>query len=167
MKWLSRTINLGVREGGMKHYSTKRGALQVNHLLFVDAILLFSKDCLQTFDKLLSILIHFCDLSGQVLNPAKCQILFSKHISEDNKVSILKNTKFKEGILPTTYLGAPLLQGRVKKVYFDYLLENMQKIVSGWMKNLLSMGGRLTLIKSLLSSVSLHVMYVLLIPKGS
>lgn len=57
------------------------------------------------------------------------------------------------------------MQGRVKGEYFSYLLDNLNNKISGWMKNLLSMAGRVTLIRSVLSSMSNHVISVLPIPK--
>lgn len=50
------------------------------------------------------------------------------------------------------------MQGRVKIVYFNYLLEKLQTRINGWMKNLLSMAGRLTLVNSVLMAVGTHVM---------
>lgn len=82
-----------------------------------------------------------------------------------DKQKILGLTKFKEELLPTKYLGVPLMQGMVKITYFNYIMEKMQARISGWIKSLLSMARRLTMVSSVLSSMSLHVMSVLSIPK--
>lgn len=58
------------------------------------------------------------------------------------------------------------MQGRVKKIYFDNLLDKLRAKIRGWMPNLLSMAGRLTLIRSVLQSLRFHTMAFLPISKG-
>lgn len=95
----------------------------------------------------------------------RVKYFFSKNADDKRKQEALDITGFRGSKLPTKYLGAPLVQGRIKIQYFSYLLDNLSNKVSGWMRNLLSMSGRIALIQSVLSSMSTHVMSVLPVPK--
>lgn len=76
MDWLSRSINNAVQEDDLKAYVTKRGVIQINHLLFADDILIFTRDFPQSVSKLLGILSMFFKVLGQVLNLSKSHIFF-------------------------------------------------------------------------------------------
>lgn len=131
MEWISRAINRKVEEGKIKHFSTKHGVVKINHLMFADDVLIFTKDCPQSLVELIQTIRDFRLISGEVLNPAKSQIFFSKNSTKDRRKQAVDVTSFLESTLPTKYLGAPLMQGRVKIEYFTYLLDNMEKRVSG------------------------------------
>lgn len=165
MEWFSRSINTSVFNGTLKTYYTSREAVPVTHLLYADDILIFTKDCQQSTTNLMSLLDKFSNVTGQSINQGKSAIFFSKHTSADRKALLLQCTQFTEAHLPTKYLGAPLIQGRVKIIYFDELLTKLKLKIDGWMRNLLSFAGRITLVQSVLNSMSLHVMTVLPVPK--
>ena len=61
------------------------------------------------------------------------------------------------------YLGFSLLQGKVKKIDFTFLIE---KTLSGWKGRLLNKAGRVTLAKVILSSMPVYYMQSLWIPQG-
>ena len=66
----------------------------------------------------------------------------------------------KEQSFPIKYLGYPLYVGRGKLTYFSGIAESMSKQVFAWNSNLLSYGGKLTLIKSVLASILIHLLAV-------
>jgi hypothetical protein len=68
--------------------------------------------------------------------------------------------------LPLTYLGLPLALKKLPKAAYQQLIESEQNRLCGWKGVLLSPGGRTTLVKSVLSAMSLHFMQVFLIPQG-
>ena len=69
------------------------------------------------------------------------------------------------GSLPMTYLGMPL--GTLYKTpsIWNPILERMEKKLSGWKRLYLSKGGRLTLLKSTLSSLPTYYLSLFTIPK--
>ncbi|KAL9675948.1 hypothetical protein QQ045_004157 [Rhodiola kirilowii] len=56
--------------------------------------------------------------------------------------------------------------GRSKISYFQRTVEVVQNKVAGWHKNFLSMGGWATLISAVLSSMCIHTLAVIPVPKG-
>ena len=57
------------------------------------------------------------------------------------------------GALPTTYLGMPLGASRKSPIVWNPILEKFERKLASWKKMYLSKGGRLTLLKSTLSSL--------------
>ncbi|XP_071695209.1 uncharacterized protein [Rutidosis leptorrhynchoides] len=58
--------------------------------------------------------------------------------------------------MPFTYLGMPIGQNMCKKYSWDPIVEKLKKRLSGWKSRTMSFGGRLTLIKAVLSSIPLY-----------
>ncbi|KAL9687546.1 hypothetical protein QQ045_031950 [Rhodiola kirilowii] len=77
---------------------------------------------------------------------------------------IIRLTGFREGSLPVTYLGAPLFRGWVRIDMFSMLVEKVNARICGWMKRFFSMGGRVTLVNSVLNAIGVHCMIVLPVP---
>ena len=59
------------------------------------------------------------------------------------------------GRLPSTYLWLPLGVAHKSVVVWDCIEEGMRKRLACWKRNYISKGGRVTLIKSTLASLSL------------
>ncbi|CAM8968841.1 unnamed protein product [Rhodiola kirilowii] len=161
MEYLSKLINAGMERRQLLPYKVEGCKSHVHHLIYADDLLLFSNGHINYVKNLIKALQHFCDLSGQQLNPAKSKIFFSKHIFLSRKQNILKETQFKEDQFPTRYLGAPLFPGRPIIAYFKHLEDNIRNKITGWAKKFLSMAGRATLILSVLNSLSIHTLSVI------
>jgi len=66
--------------------------------------------------------------------------------------------------LPFFYLGLPLGAPHKSIVVLDPVVERFHKKLAGWKSNLLSRGGRLTLLKSTLCSLPIYFMSLFTIP---
>ncbi|KAG2720837.1 hypothetical protein I3760_02G052600 [Carya illinoinensis] len=71
-----------------------------------------------------------------------------------------------EGKWPCNNLGVPLHVGRMTIKLFEPLLLKLQKKLAGWKSNILSFGGKIILLKHVLSSMPIHVLSVMNLPKG-
>ena len=69
------------------------------------------------------------------------------------------------GNLPSSYLGLPLGAPFKSPRVWDVVEERFRKRLSLWKRQYLSKGGRLTLIKSTLSSLPIYLMSLLVIPR--
>lgn len=58
------------------------------------------------------------------------------------------------------------MDGRLKIAHFVPLMERVSKRLAGWKNRLLSQGGRLILLKYVLSSMPIHLLSVLKMPKA-
>lgn len=58
------------------------------------------------------------------------------------------------------------MDGRLKIRHFFPLLEIVEKKLSGWKSRILSQGGRLVLLRHVLTTLPLHLLSVLQVPKA-
>ena len=63
-----------------------------------------------------------------------------------------------------TYLGIPLVHGRIKKALKDKLLNKMQRKLGSWKAKTLSLPGRVTLAKSVLQAMPNYYMQSMSLP---
>jgi hypothetical protein len=68
------------------------------------------------------------------------------------------------GTLPMTYLGMPLGSSFKALGVWNPIIEKVERRLAGWKKLYLSKGGRLTLLKSTLSSLPTYFMSLFKIP---
>lgn len=73
---------------------------------------------------------------------------------------------FLEGQFPFTNLGVPIVDDRLKIRHLDPLIERGEKKLAGWKNRLLSQRGRLILLRHVLSSMPIHLLSVLHLPKA-
>ena len=69
------------------------------------------------------------------------------------------------GVLPMMYLGMPLGASFKASSVWNPILKNIERKLSGWKKLYLSKGGRLTLLKSTISSLPTYFLSLFTIPK--
>ncbi len=70
----------------------------------------------------------------------------------------------KLGSLPIRYLGLPLTIGQLRKEDWWTVVEKIEKRIEGWQAKLLSQGGRLILVNSVLSNILLYYLSVFKAP---
>ncbi|WMV24669.1 hypothetical protein MTR67_018054 [Solanum verrucosum] len=70
------------------------------------------------------------------------------------------------GALPTTYLGMPLGAKSMSKEIWSSVIEKCEKKLARWKGQYLSLGGRVTLINSVLDAMLTYMMSLFPIPVG-
>jgi hypothetical protein len=68
--------------------------------------------------------------------------------------------------LPFRHLGIPMHHRKLRNSYWKEVEERFQKKLSGWKGKMLSVGGRLVLINSVLSNLSMFMLSFFKIPCG-
>ncbi|WJX23235.1 hypothetical protein P8452_12461 [Trifolium repens] len=165
MERLSHIIADQVEANYWKPMRAGKSGPQISHLLFADDLLLFAEASIEQAHCVMHCLDQFCQASGQKINNQKTQIFFSKNVDQQLKDDILQHTGFTHVDSLGKYLGANIAPGRTTRGKFQHIISKMQNRLSGWKHQCLSFAGRLTLTKSVLSSIPYYHMQYAKIPK--
>jgi hypothetical protein len=111
------------------------------------------------------VLSDFEKLSGLKINFHKSE-LFCFGETRERTGEYVELFGCKEGEFPFRYLGIPMSPSRIHNKDWRVVEERFQKKLSSWKGKLLSSGGRLVLINSVLSSLPMFMMSFFRIPKG-
>ncbi|XP_074265403.1 uncharacterized protein LOC141587836 [Silene latifolia] len=162
---LSQNIQKTTTMKTLRGVSLSRGGMAISHLLFVDDSVFFVESNKTGCEVLSDILCNYCKTSGQFINQAKSALL----ISPSSTMAFAKACMglFKAPVSNSLgiYLGLPSdvsnsLEKTSKRCIFNFLIEKVEKRISAWNGLLLSPAGRLMLISSVLSSLSIYFLSV-------
>ncbi|GAU36844.1 hypothetical protein TSUD_213680 [Trifolium subterraneum] len=142
-----------------------RSGPKISHLLFADDLLLFAEAYIEQAHCVMHCLEQFCLASGQNINSQKTQIFFSKNVDQRTRDDIVQHTGFTQVNNLGKYLGANIAPGRSTRGKFQHIIGKIQNRLSGWKQQCLSFAGRLTLSKSVLSSIPYYHMQYAKLPK--
>ncbi|XP_027156917.1 uncharacterized protein LOC113758084 [Coffea eugenioides] len=97
-------------------------------------------------------------ISGQkVIHSKSCFLSHASLLGVQRRV-VTQITGFHTQSFPVKYLGCPLYSGRRKKSYFSALCTAVVNRMLSWNEKLLSYGGKLVLIQSVLSVMPTHIL---------
>lgn len=133
----------------------------MTHLLFADDLLIFLNGKKKGILKRFWIFALCMRIGIQFINVEKSCFFASEKLPLNRVLSIQHTTRIPRKPLPSVYLGAPLYVGKIGRVGFSDLITKIERRKS----KLLSTGGRITLIKHVLSSMPIHIFSVAPIPK--
>ena len=134
----------------------------ISHLLFADDTILFCDAEVEQILHVRLLLLGFQAVTSLKVNVAKSEIV---PIGEVNNVQALAEfLGCRIGALPMTYLGMPLGASHKSTSIWNPILEKIKRKLAGWKKLYLSKSGRLTLLKSTLSSLPTYFLSLFTIP---
>jgi len=137
----------------------------ITHLQYADDTLIFLSNDYSSLLHAKRILRWFEIISGLKVNFYKSSLI---GINLDNEyTSGLANAIFcRSDTFPIRYLGLPLGANPNRLSTWKPLLSTIRAKLSNWKGKILSMAGRICLIKSVLNSLPLYYMSVFTMPKG-
>ena len=166
METFSRLIHRAVRGGflsGCRIKGRRGDEALVSHLLFADDTLVFCDTSQDQMAYLSWLLMWFEAISGLRINLDKSEILPVGRV--ENLELLAHEVGCKVGRLPTSYLGIPLGANHKSMAVWDGVEERFRKRLAKWKRQFISKGGRMTLIRSTLSSMPIYLMSLLQIPR--
>ena len=160
-KMIKRVEGAGLLRG-FKADGRRGGGICVSHLLFVDDTILFCDANEEQILHVRMLLLCFQAVTGLKVNTLKSEMV---PIGEVPNVHVLTEILgCWIGSLPITYLGMPLGASHKSLTIWNPILEKIEWKLAGWKKMYLSKGGRLTLLKSTLSSIPTYFLSLFTIP---
>ncbi|XP_062028531.1 uncharacterized protein LOC133744441 [Rosa rugosa] len=152
---LSRGLSMLLNSGRFHPISSPRGVLAPSHVLFADDVIVFCRGDQRSLHVVMSFLEEYGHNSGQLLNKAKSHVFLSKHIHY-RRHSIATSLGIPIGQVPFSYLGVPIFRGKPRASYFQPIVDRIRVRLSSWTGSLLSMAGRLQLLKSVFHSMLVY-----------
>lgn len=110
--------------------------LRVYHLLFVNDLLILSKESVLSAMNIKDTLLLFGSYYGLHANITKSFIFFSQSCENNNE--ILTIFRFQESSFPIQSLGLPLISKKLSYAIWRILLNKIKAKIHGWMFYLLS-----------------------------
>nr|XP_027086510.1 uncharacterized protein LOC113708247 [Coffea arabica] len=163
---LSRSLNQLVEHREFKCFSVPRGCPMITHLSYADDVLVFSGASSASLRCVMQIIGKYEAVSGQEINVQKSGFMVHAKLPSQCVARIRRVTGFGLKSFPVRYLGCPLFVGRRKCLYFMELVQSVISKVSSWRSRFLSNGGRIVLIKHVLSAIPTHLLAASCPPKG-
>lgn len=138
----------------------------ISHLFFVDDCLIFTHAKSSQVKLVEEALKHFCTTSGLKVNIQKTKFHASKNVPRTKVSKFASIYGFSHTYNLGKYLGFPILSGRVGKRDFSYILDRINGRLVGWNAKTLNRERRVTLAKSVITSIPIYSMQNIWIPGG-
>lgn len=142
------------------------GVTKLNHLLYVDDIILFYFGERGSIIKIMRFLRDYEEVSSQLIKKYKSYFYLHEKIPLIFSIRLRKLTGIRQGDFPFTYLGCPVYYGRKCSIYFEDLIRKIARRIFSWKNRLLSYRGKYILINHVLQSIPIHMLSALTPPKG-
>ncbi|GJX05708.1 putative reverse transcriptase domain-containing protein [Tanacetum coccineum] len=150
-------INAGLFSGAKLH------SLHISHLFFMDDVLLFGEWFSMNISNLVNLLNCFYKVSGLKLNLHKSN-LFGVGVDPLEVSNSALVTGCQAQCLPFSYLGLPIGSNMARVNSWVPIVNKFNKRLSRWKSSLLSIGGRSTLITSVLGSLGIYFLLIFPMP---
>ncbi|XP_042479159.1 uncharacterized protein LOC122060066 [Macadamia integrifolia] len=152
---LCRGLSELLANNSIKALSGPRGAIIPTHILFADDVFIFSNASIRYVKNLNNFLAKYQSFSGQKINLDKSK-LFLGSVPASRKQAIAEELGISICNFPTRYLGVEIFKGRLKKESLIPILDKVKGRLAGWKGKILSMAGRVELVRSVILGMMNH-----------
>ncbi|XP_019432708.1 PREDICTED: uncharacterized protein LOC109339679 [Lupinus angustifolius] len=147
---LSRGLSKLMVEGKISTIEGPKGIKTPSHVLYVDDIFIFCKGIKKELLKINQLLNNYSEVSGQCANASKSKF-YSTSSSHWNIASMAQVLGFSTGSLPLTYLGVPIFFGQPRRIHLQRIADKIINKLATWKWALLSIMGRIELVRKLVT----------------
>jgi hypothetical protein len=131
----------------------------IHSLMFADDLIVCGKAEVQEATTISHIIRQFCQASGQTPNWSKSAIMFSKKVNMQVKKDIKQIFPVQDIDSNTIHLGHPLiLPSKDRSAAYNFIYDKFKCKLNACKANRMSHAARLTLIKSVFSSIPVYYM---------
>jgi hypothetical protein len=152
---LSRHISKLVAEGKIIPIKGTRQVHVPSHSFYADDLMIFCKGNMNGLRELKCLFNSYALESGQVINSSKSTI-FSGSITPRRLALMVQLLNFSIGSLPFNYLGVPIFKGKPRVCHLQPLADKIKLKLSAWKASLLSIAGRVQLVRSVVQSMLIY-----------
>ncbi|GMI84947.1 hypothetical protein HRI_002164000 [Hibiscus trionum] len=163
---LSILLNRAMHNRNLRGVTIGRGRLEIGHLFFADDSICFASASVESAVVLKDLLTQFGNVSGQCVNYDKSLLFFSTNVPTTTQLAIGNTLGVRIASNPERYLGLPTMVGRQKREAFSYYVDRVNKKSNTYSTKFLSMGGKATLIRSVLQAIPVYAMQCFLLPSS-
>ncbi|KAJ6836360.1 uncharacterized protein M6B38_328170 [Iris pallida] len=137
----------------------------VSHLIYADDLLVLLQPSLRGMRALSDIMEEFGRLSGLQLNREKSRVYFSFRCTQQEERAFALGVD--RGELPVKYLGVPLTVNYAREQDCHSLVDFARRRVEGWQAAGLSFGGRIELVRSVITGITMFWFQSIQIPTAT
>jgi len=139
--------------------------VEVSHLQFADNTLLLGEKSWANVRALRAVLTLFADMSGLKVNFHK-SLLVGVNIEDSWLIEAASILNCKVGKISFLYLGLSIGSDPRKLAFWEPVVSTFKSRLSGWKSRFLSFGGRLVLLKYVLTSLPVYALSFFKAPSG-
>ncbi|KAL4588235.1 hypothetical protein LXL04_001117 [Taraxacum kok-saghyz] len=139
------------------------GDIRLSHLFYADNVVFLAEWTHDNIENIVAVLHCFYLVSGLKLNLHKSN-LYGVGVALQEAEHLARIVGCKAEKIPFMYLGLPVGQNMTRKLGWQVIMERFQKRLSRWKVTTLSIGGRPTLLKSVLGALGIYYMSLFLLP---
>eukprot|EP00253_Pinus_taeda_P026566 PITA_26566 len=162
---LGRIIKRESRRNKLRGLKLWGNNLVITHQQFVDDIMLFGEVSLREVRIIKEVLDVFTEASGMEITKEKsCTFIFNT--LEAIKAHLTRTLGFKQGELPTKYLGNQLDIHPTRMKNWQEVIDKIKKRLSNWSFRSLNIASRIVLLKSVLQSIPVYTLSIRAASKG-
>ncbi|KAJ0936462.1 putative RNA-directed DNA polymerase [Helianthus annuus] len=155
MEVFSCIVSKACELGELKDLRAFDGGPAISHLLYADDALILGEWSRGNIENTARLLRVFYICSGLKIKLKKSSLFGIGDVGEE--VAIMARTLgCRVGEFPFDYLGIKVGAKTNKSCHWDSVIDTIKRRLASWKANSLSMGGRLTLIKSVLASLPVY-----------
>jgi hypothetical protein len=159
---LQNLFKVATDEGCLSPLRGRHSKLRLS--LYADDAVIFLNPLKRDVDMVVDIMEKFGAATGLKINLQKSSVagIACQDLDLDD---ILTSFPGQRMSFPFTYLGVPIVLGRLRLIHLQGVQDKAVAKLSGWQCKLLNLGGRRVLVRSVLSSLPVYLLTVIKPPK--